>query len=145
MEEAPENGKELSHSAHANGMNEWRNKWTNDVQIMHPTPTCILNDLAQTAQYQRIILFGTAAGCTGSMLPFRGTYCLHLQGEWTGLSGCWSDISYVGCFEGRITATEQENNNSSRTFWSLIYASFHFSTLYAHTANNVRTRHVSEH
>jgi len=23
MEEAPENGKELSHSAHANGMNEW--------------------------------------------------------------------------------------------------------------------------
>jgi hypothetical protein len=25
MEEAPENGKELSHSAHANGMNEWMN------------------------------------------------------------------------------------------------------------------------
>jgi len=24
MEEAPENGKELSHSAHANGMNEYR-------------------------------------------------------------------------------------------------------------------------
>jgi hypothetical protein len=23
MEEAPENGKELSHSAHANEMNEW--------------------------------------------------------------------------------------------------------------------------
>ena len=23
MEEAPENSKELSHSAHANGMNEW--------------------------------------------------------------------------------------------------------------------------
>jgi len=23
MEEAPENGMELSHSAHANGMNEW--------------------------------------------------------------------------------------------------------------------------
>jgi len=23
MEEAPENGKELSNSAHANGMNEW--------------------------------------------------------------------------------------------------------------------------
>ena len=23
MEEAPENGKESSHSAHANGMNEW--------------------------------------------------------------------------------------------------------------------------
>jgi len=27
MEEAPENGKESSHSARANGMNEW--KWTN--------------------------------------------------------------------------------------------------------------------
>jgi hypothetical protein len=26
MEEAPENGKELSHSAHANGMNEWMNE-----------------------------------------------------------------------------------------------------------------------
>jgi hypothetical protein len=25
MEEAPENGKESSHSAHANGMNEWMN------------------------------------------------------------------------------------------------------------------------
>jgi len=25
MEEAPENGKELSHSAHANGMNEGKN------------------------------------------------------------------------------------------------------------------------
>jgi len=27
MEEAPENGKELSSSAHANGMNEWIQKW----------------------------------------------------------------------------------------------------------------------
>jgi hypothetical protein len=27
MEEAPENGKELSHSAHANGTNEWTNEW----------------------------------------------------------------------------------------------------------------------
>ena len=26
MEETPENGKELSHSAHANGMNEWMNR-----------------------------------------------------------------------------------------------------------------------
>ena len=26
MEEAPENGKESSHSAHANGMNEWMNQ-----------------------------------------------------------------------------------------------------------------------
>jgi hypothetical protein len=25
MEEAPENGKELLHSAHANGINEWMN------------------------------------------------------------------------------------------------------------------------
>jgi len=25
MEEAPENGKELSHSAHSNGMNKWMN------------------------------------------------------------------------------------------------------------------------
>jgi hypothetical protein len=58
---------------------------------------------------------------------FRGTYCLHLQGEWTRLSGCWSNISYKGCFEAvwPITATEQENNNSSGTFWSLIYASLH--------------------
>jgi hypothetical protein len=30
MEEAPENGKESSHSAHANGMNEWMNEWTNE-------------------------------------------------------------------------------------------------------------------
>jgi hypothetical protein len=27
MEEAPENSKESSHSAHANGMNEWMNEW----------------------------------------------------------------------------------------------------------------------
>jgi len=26
MEEAPENSKESSHSAHANGMNEWMNR-----------------------------------------------------------------------------------------------------------------------
>jgi hypothetical protein len=32
MEEAPENGKELSNSAHANGMNEYINK-TNEVYI----------------------------------------------------------------------------------------------------------------
>ena len=30
MEEAPENGKELSNSAHANGMNEWINTWLLD-------------------------------------------------------------------------------------------------------------------
>jgi hypothetical protein len=30
MEEAPENGKELLHSAHANGMNEWMNEWNTD-------------------------------------------------------------------------------------------------------------------
>ena len=29
MEEAPENGKESSHSAHANGMSEWMNEWMN--------------------------------------------------------------------------------------------------------------------
>jgi hypothetical protein len=28
MEEAPENGKEPSHSAHASGMNEWMNEFT---------------------------------------------------------------------------------------------------------------------
>jgi hypothetical protein len=27
MKEAPENGKESSHSAHANGTNEWMNEW----------------------------------------------------------------------------------------------------------------------
>ena len=27
MEEAPENSKESSHSAHSNGMNEWKNEW----------------------------------------------------------------------------------------------------------------------
>jgi hypothetical protein len=27
MEEAPENSKELSNSAHADGMNEWIQKW----------------------------------------------------------------------------------------------------------------------
>jgi len=27
MEEAPEKGKESSHSAHATGMNEWMNEW----------------------------------------------------------------------------------------------------------------------
>ena len=34
MEEAPENGKELSHSAHANGMNEGRprNRWQDKVR-----------------------------------------------------------------------------------------------------------------
>jgi hypothetical protein len=30
MEEAPENGKESLHSAHANGMNEWMNAWMNE-------------------------------------------------------------------------------------------------------------------
>jgi hypothetical protein len=32
MEEAPENGKELSYSAHANGMNEWTITNTEDLQ-----------------------------------------------------------------------------------------------------------------
>jgi hypothetical protein len=30
MEEAPENGKESSHSAHANGMNEWKKERKNE-------------------------------------------------------------------------------------------------------------------
>ena len=34
MDEASENGKESSHSAHANGMNEWMNEWMNEV--MYP-------------------------------------------------------------------------------------------------------------
>jgi hypothetical protein len=32
MEEAPENGKESSHSAHDNGMNEWM-EWMNEWMI----------------------------------------------------------------------------------------------------------------
>jgi len=32
MEEAPEKGKELSHSAHDDGMNEWMNEWMNAVK-----------------------------------------------------------------------------------------------------------------
>jgi hypothetical protein len=31
MEEAPENGKELSHSAHAYGMYECMNEWVNKL------------------------------------------------------------------------------------------------------------------
>ena len=34
MEEAPENGKESSNSAHANGMDEWMNGWMNDQIIV---------------------------------------------------------------------------------------------------------------
>jgi hypothetical protein len=32
MEEAPENGKESSHSTHANGNNEWMNEWTSECK-----------------------------------------------------------------------------------------------------------------
>jgi hypothetical protein len=32
MEEAPENGKESSHAAHANGMNEWMNEWLQNLE-----------------------------------------------------------------------------------------------------------------
>jgi hypothetical protein len=39
MEEAPENGKELSHSAHGNEMNgrmnEWINEWMNERTLPH--------------------------------------------------------------------------------------------------------------
>jgi len=38
MEEAPENGKELSHSAHANGMNEvtnYKNNFTVNYIILY--------------------------------------------------------------------------------------------------------------
>jgi len=34
MEEAPENGKELLHSAHANGMNEWTNLLAPDWEML---------------------------------------------------------------------------------------------------------------
>jgi hypothetical protein len=30
MEEAPENGKELSHSAHGDGMSEWVSEWMSE-------------------------------------------------------------------------------------------------------------------
>ena len=51
MEETPENGKEPSHSAHANGMNErmnewmnewkneWMNEWMNEWNYLHITLT----------------------------------------------------------------------------------------------------------
>jgi hypothetical protein len=32
MEEAPENGKESSYSAHVNGMNEWMNECSNEFR-----------------------------------------------------------------------------------------------------------------
>jgi len=36
MEEAPENGKESSHSPHANGMNEWMNLYVHLLeQVMN--------------------------------------------------------------------------------------------------------------
>ena len=34
MEEAPENGKESSHAAHANGMSEWMNEWMNEWYLI---------------------------------------------------------------------------------------------------------------
>jgi len=37
MEEAPENGKELSHSAHADGTNEWK---YSDMGIVTPRLMC---------------------------------------------------------------------------------------------------------
>jgi hypothetical protein len=34
MEEAPENDKESLNSAHANGMNEWKNEWMISEQLV---------------------------------------------------------------------------------------------------------------
>ena len=40
MEEAPENGKESSHSAQANGMNEWMNECvSNSNKWLSPLPS----------------------------------------------------------------------------------------------------------
>jgi len=43
MEEAPENGKESLHSAHANGMNEWMNiiELKAPPKIVNLQPLCI--------------------------------------------------------------------------------------------------------
>jgi hypothetical protein len=41
MEEAPENSKELSHSAHANGMNEWGQFHNEEIRNMH-CPTVLI-------------------------------------------------------------------------------------------------------
>ena len=38
MEEAPKNGKELSNSAHANGMNEWMNELYNFLTVSFVLP-----------------------------------------------------------------------------------------------------------
>jgi hypothetical protein len=35
MEEAPENGKESSHSARASGMNEWMDGWMNCKEMFY--------------------------------------------------------------------------------------------------------------
>jgi hypothetical protein len=53
MEEAPENGKELSHSAHANGRNEW-----NGVRCgtSHKNTKC-----AELVQYKYIVLISHPA------------------------------------------------------------------------------------
>ena len=48
MEEAPENSKESSHSAHANGMNEWMNEWMWGVQ----KPSDIVSQLLFHEQLQ---------------------------------------------------------------------------------------------
>jgi len=50
MEEAPESGKESSHSAHANGMNE-----------------CHFCALASSQRFQSIFVFRTRAACTCSI------------------------------------------------------------------------------
>jgi hypothetical protein len=57
MEEAPENGKELSHSAHANGMNIWTNKVEQSLEHFLSHSTYYLQNfwLKQATKYYKII------------------------------------------------------------------------------------------
>jgi hypothetical protein len=56
MEEAPENGKELSHSVHANGMNEWMNMCINISYLQLPSPSTLMMETKWVSETMNYLL-----------------------------------------------------------------------------------------
>jgi hypothetical protein len=51
---------------------------------------------------QTTILWPSVPWVGETYWSFRGTYCLHLHGDWVGLSGCWSYTENKFCWLSRM-------------------------------------------
>jgi hypothetical protein len=105
MDEAPANSKESSHSAHANGMNEWINE----------TLPSLLNFSSQESQWRQCCMLNTHKTTTENMIK-------HTHHPWHRIEG---ETDSKICLPVFPTFFVYYNKNQDLTVLSLVYSQWH--------------------